>query len=85
MRIGSSNSGRTHTDEAAGRAGRNCADLRVPSGAFLLQLHHRRGAAHHRWLFRRRVRSRGDVIALFEEAHKRALDAAQTFTHAAAQ
>ena len=44
---------RRHADEAAGAARRDRAGLRVPRGAVLLQLHHRRGAAHHRRLFRR--------------------------------
>ena len=49
-----------HADEASGAARRDRAGFRLPRRAKLLQLHHRRGAPHHRRLFRRLISS-GDV------------------------
>ena len=42
---------RRHADEAARAAGGDRSGLRVPRRAVLLELHHRRGAAHHRRIF----------------------------------
>ena len=42
-----------HADEAARPARGDRACLRVPRGALLLELHHRRSAADHRRIFRR--------------------------------
>jgi len=64
---------RRHPHVTPGAAGRDCSRLCFSRSAILLELHHRRGAANHRRLFRR-------LIGTFPNSHEKGPTFASAFS-----